>query len=38
MYFCWMIRHLDNNPWVDRVIEKEHEWLLEPDAKIWPKK
>lgn len=36
MYFCWMIRHLENNPWNDRVIEKEHEWLLDPEAKIWP--
>lgn len=38
MYFCWMIRHLKNNPWTDRVMEEEHKWLLEPDAKIWPKK
>lgn len=35
MYFCWMIRHLDNNPWTDRIMEEEHKWLLEPDAKIW---
>ncbi|CAM3885147.1 5-deoxy-glucuronate isomerase [Aeromicrobium ponti] len=38
MYFCWMIRHLDNNPWTDRIMEEEHKWLLEPDAKIWPEK
>jgi 5-deoxy-glucuronate isomerase len=38
MYFCWMIRHLENNPWTDRIMEKEHKWLLEPDAKIWPEK
>lgn len=38
MYFCWMIRHLENNPWTDRVMEKEHEWLLDQDAKIWPEK
>ncbi|MFH7820087.1 5-deoxy-glucuronate isomerase [Neobacillus thermocopriae] len=36
MYFCWMIRHLDQNPWTDRIMEEEHKWLLEPDAKIWP--
>jgi len=29
MYFCWMIRHLHNNPWTDRIIEEEHKWLLE---------
>jgi 5-deoxy-glucuronate isomerase len=34
MYFCWMIRHLNNNPWTDRIMEEEHKWLLEPDAKI----
>ncbi|MED3625375.1 5-deoxy-glucuronate isomerase [Neobacillus thermocopriae] len=38
MYFCWMIRHLDQNPWTDRIMEEEHKWLLEPDAKIWPEK
>ncbi|SFE93972.1 5-deoxyglucuronate isomerase [Bacillus sp. OV194] len=36
MYFCWMIRHLDQNPWTDRIMEEEHKWLLEPGAKIWP--
>jgi 5-deoxy-glucuronate isomerase len=38
MYFCWMIRHLDNNPWTDRIMEEEHKWLLEPGVKIWPEK
>jgi 5-deoxy-glucuronate isomerase len=38
MYFCWMIRHLNNNPWTNRVMEEEHKWLLEPDMKIWPQK
>ncbi|MCM3707204.1 MULTISPECIES: 5-deoxy-glucuronate isomerase [Cytobacillus] len=38
MYFCWMIRHLNNNPWTDRIMEEEHKWLLESDAKIWPDK
>jgi len=36
MYYCWMIRHLENNPWTDRIDDKAHEWLLEPDVKIWP--
>ena len=38
MYFCWMIRHLENNPWNDRIMEEDHKWLLEPKAKIWPEK
>lgn len=38
MYFCWMIRHLENNPWTERIMEEDHKWLLEPDAKIWPTK
>lgn len=38
MYFCWMIRHLENNPWTERIMEEEHKWLLEPDAKIWAEK
>jgi len=38
MYFCWMIRHLNNNPWTDRIMEEDHKWLLEANAKIWPEK
>ena len=38
MYYCWMIRHLDGNPWTDRIDEDEHKWLLDPNAKIWPEK
>ncbi|MBO9128129.1 5-deoxy-glucuronate isomerase [Bacillus sp. 165] len=34
MYFCWMIRHLQNNPWTDRIIEEEHRWLMEPDVNV----
>jgi 5-deoxy-glucuronate isomerase len=29
MYYCWMIRHLTNNPWTSRDIDPAHEWLLE---------
>lgn len=35
MYFCWMIRHLEANPWKDRINEKEHEWLLDENALVW---
>ncbi|WMJ90593.1 5-deoxy-glucuronate isomerase [Anaerocolumna sp. MB42-C2] len=29
MYYCWMIRHLDNNPWTTRDNDPVHVWLLE---------
>ncbi len=38
MYYCWMIRHLDDNPWTERIDEEEHKWLLDPNAEIWPNK
>ncbi|MBU3099878.1 MULTISPECIES: 5-deoxy-glucuronate isomerase [Clostridium] len=38
MYYCWMIRHLENNPWTDRIDVPEHQWLWEKDVKIWPDK
>jgi len=38
MWYCWMIRHLDNNPWTSRVNDPDHTWVLDPDAKIWPDK
>ena len=36
MYYCWMIRHLDNNPWTARVNDERFTWLLEKDVSIWP--
>lgn len=27
MYYVWMIRHLPNDPWTDRVVDKNHSWL-----------
>ncbi|WP_017354170.1 5-deoxy-glucuronate isomerase [Clostridium sp. ZBS4] len=38
MYYCWMIRHLENNPWTDRIDVEEHKWLWDKDVKIWPDK
>jgi len=38
MYYCWMIRHLDGNPWTDRIMEEEHKWLLDPKAEVWSEK
>lgn len=28
MYYVWMIRHLENNPWTDRIDDPRFEWLL----------
>lgn len=38
MYYCWMIRHLKDNPWTDRIDVDEHKWLWNKDVKIWPEK
>ena len=35
MYYCWMIRHLDNNPWTDRIDDENHTSMLKEYAKIW---
>lgn len=29
MYYCWMIRHLPDNPWTTRDNDPAHAWLLE---------
>jgi 5-deoxy-glucuronate isomerase len=36
MYYCWMIRHLENDPWISRDNDPAYEWLLEKNVKIWP--
>lgn len=28
MYCCWMIRHLDGDPWTDRIDDERYKWLL----------
>ena len=38
MWYSWMIRHLDGNPWNSRDIDKRYEWLLDENVKIWPDK
>ena len=38
MYFCWMIRHLPGDPWRERTINPQHNWLNEKNAVIWPDK
>lgn len=29
MYVVWMIRHLDGNPWTDRVDDPDHLWMVD---------
>ncbi|QEY34576.1 5-deoxy-glucuronate isomerase [Caproiciproducens galactitolivorans] len=28
MYYVWMIRHFDGDPWTDRIFDPAHAWLL----------
>lgn len=37
MYYVWMIRHLDGDPWykTTRIVPPEHQWMLKDD---WSKK
>ena len=36
MYYVWVIRNLDGNPYGTPIFEPEHTWVQKPDAKIWP--
>ena len=27
MYYCWMIRHLEGNPWNSRVVDERYLWI-----------
>lgn len=38
MYYIWVIRHLDGNPYITPIFVPEHLWVTEKDAKIWPDK
>jgi len=38
MYYCWMIRHLKDDPWTTRVDDERYSWLLEKGVRIWPDK
>lgn len=38
MYYFWIIRHVEGNPWTGAANVSCHEWLLQPDCKIWPMK
>lgn len=38
MYYLWVIRHIDGNPYITPTFEPEHLWVTDKDAKIWPDK
>lgn len=37
MWYLWVIRNLDGNPYIAPTFVPEHEWVTQPDAEIWPK-
>jgi len=38
MYFLWIIRNLDGNPYIKPTFEPEHLWVEQPGAKYWPER
>ena len=38
MYFLWIIRNLDGNPYVKPTFEPEHLWVERVGAKYWPER
>lgn len=36
MWYLWVICHLDNNPYQGPNFIPEYQWVLQPDAIIWP--
>lgn len=41
MYYIWIIRHIDGNPYKSPeypVFEPQHLWVTDSNAKIWPDK
>jgi len=38
MYYLWVIRHLDDNPYIQPNFVDEHLWVTKAGAKIWPEK
>ncbi|HBG02189.1 MAG TPA: 5-deoxyglucuronate isomerase [Firmicutes bacterium] len=36
MYYIWVIRHLDDNPYIEPTFLPEHTWVRDPNAKIFP--
>ncbi len=38
MYYTWMIRHFDLDPWNERIFDEDHKWLLGQNPDIWQPK
>jgi len=38
MYYSWVIRHLDGNPYTVPEFTAEHRWTMEPGAMVWKPK
>ncbi len=38
MYFLWVIRHLEGNPYIRPDFEEKHLWVEAPGAEIWPER
>ncbi len=36
MYYIWVIRHLEGNPYIKPTFEPEHLWVEQEGAKYWP--
>jgi 5-deoxy-glucuronate isomerase len=38
MYYIWVIRHLEENSYINPVFVPEHKWVMESEALIWPER
>jgi len=38
MYFLWVIRHLEGNPYIGPTFEEKHLWVEDPRAILWPER
>ncbi len=38
MYYVWVIRHLDGNPYITPTFEPEHLWVTDKNSVFWPDK
>jgi 5-deoxy-glucuronate isomerase len=38
MYYIWVIRHLEGNPYTEPFFVTEHKWVMEKEALIWPER
>ena len=35
MYYLWIVRHLDDNPYAGFEYTADHTWMLDPEAAVW---